>query len=76
MLRFFAVSSASERFDAGTPPLSRMNAASAASSVWIAVVSACYLPGAPFAMSSFAISVCTGFFFCAGPTASINGVNP
>jgi hypothetical protein len=34
------------------------------------------LPGDPFAISSFAISVCSGFFFCAGPIASSSGVKP
>ena len=52
----FATSSASESFAAGMPPLSRMNFVSGASPASIAPLSAASLPGAPFAMSSFAIS--------------------
>ena len=58
------------------PPLSRMTFASAVSPDWTAPVSASSLPGAPFAISSFAISLCSGFFFCAGPVASASGVKP
>ena len=71
----FADSSASVSFAAGMP-LSRMNFASGTSPDWIALVSASSFPGAPFWISSLAISVCSGFFFCAGPVARASGVKP
>ena len=73
---FFAASSASVSFAGGMPPLSRIALTSSTLFSWTADSRASSLPEAPFAINSFAISVCAGFFFCAGLTASISGVKP